>query len=77
MRRSARGNRKSVTSAQTPHTPVIKYNAGVMLPVTSIILPTMMGLTMPPSWPMQLITAIPLAAAAPVTTFGGSDQKVV
>jgi hypothetical protein len=71
------GNRKNVTSAQTPDTQPIKYRAGVMLPVTSMILPTITGLTMPPIWPAQLISAIPLAAAAPVTTFGGSDQNVV
>ncbi|MNP36599.1 hypothetical protein D3C76_1300010 [compost metagenome] len=54
------------------------YSAGVVLPVRSLIRPTITGLTMPPNWPRVLITAIPPAAPAPApaSSFGGRVQKL-
>ena len=54
----------------------IATNPSVKLPVNSRVQPTTDGPTSPPQLPIEMIMAIPAAAARPVRNDGGIAQKV-
>jgi hypothetical protein len=56
----------TVTRAPRMARPVMKARPMVMLPVKSLTNPISVGLTKPPRMPIELITAIPVAAASAV-----------
>ena len=53
----------------------MNISPAVTVPVDAFKEPTMKGLTKPLSVPIELITAIPPAAADPASIFGGMAQK--